>query len=381
MIRIVFVDDDENVLQAMGRSLRSMRSEWDMEFASSGPAALEIFGARPVDVIVCDMQMPGMDGWKVLAEVKTRSPQTVRLVLSGQAESGAIIRSVGAAHQYLAKPCDGASLKASITNIQYLRHLLSSERLATLAGGIDMLPGAPHIFSELLRCLEQPASSVTAVAGIVGRDVAMTANIMKLANSAFFGARRPITSIERAVAFLGLDTLGALVLGHSVFIAPASDTAAGFSHERLWLHSLQTAMTAKAIAIQENRPPSFAQEAFLAGLLHDVGKLVLATPAQADAAQTWAHHAEVGAYLLGLWGFQTPIVEAVAFHHAPDRAARGGFGLPGIIHVADRIARQGAGGAPDFGIEPGYLERLGLLDRLPQWSTALESAGADPVPA
>jgi HD-like signal output (HDOD) protein len=385
MIRVVFVDDEVNVLQAMRRSTHAMRDEWSMEFVSSGAAALETLATLPADVLVCDMRMPGMDGWQVLAEVKKLSPQTVRLVLSGYGEPGAIMRSVGTAHQYLAKPCDGATLKTAIVQSQRLRQLLSSETLATLVGGVGMLPPAPHVFQELLACLQKPKSSVSDVARIVGRDVAMTANIMKLVNSAFFGSRRPITTPDRAVAYLGLDTLGALVLAHGVFKNGASDDAAGFSHERLWQHSLQTAMAARALALHQNFPHAVAEEAFLAGVLHDVGKVVLATrPAAAGEAtddsreeaqaQMRTYHAEAGAYLLGLWGFPTPIVEAVAFHHAPSHATDNGLGLPGIIHIADRLVHQRTSESQNttqIDVEAGFLEGLGLVDHLPQWSAAL----------
>jgi DNA-binding NtrC family response regulator len=129
MIRIVFVDDETNVLQAMRRTLHGMRTEWSMEFAASGTAALETLAKSPADVIVSDMRMPGMDGWQLLAEVKNLYPQTVRLILSGHADPISIMRSIGVAHQYLAKPCESATLKAAIAQTQVLRNLLSSERL------------------------------------------------------------------------------------------------------------------------------------------------------------------------------------------------------------------------------------------------------------
>jgi putative nucleotidyltransferase with HDIG domain len=384
MIRIVFVDDEVNVLQAIRRTLHNMRNEWDMGFVSSGAAALEMLAKSPADVILSDMRMPGMDGWQLLAEVKALYPQTVRLLLSGHAETSSIMRAVGTAHQYLAKPCESATLKAAIAQTQVLRGLLSSDRLAALVGNVGTLPSAPIAFQELLTCLQQPTASIADAARIIGRDVAMTANIMKLVNSAFFGARQPISSADRAVAYLGLDTLGALVLGHSVFQCGPASSIPGLSLERLWQHSLQTACAARAIALHENQPRPRAEEAFLAGVLHDVGKVVYATrpTVAADPAgcgndtvsQMKVHHSEVGAYLLGLWGFPNSIVEAVAFHHAPSRGSGDGLSLPGLIHIADRLVHQRddeASESSDPGLEPGFLEKLGLTDHVPQWSAVL----------
>jgi putative nucleotidyltransferase with HDIG domain len=384
--RIVFVDDELNILQAMRRSFHSMRNEWNMEFLSSGAAALESLAKAAADVIVSDMRMPGMDGWQLLAEVKRLYPTTVRLVLSGHADPSSVMLAVGTAQLYLAKPCESGSLKAAIVQTQMLRQLLSSDQLALLVGEVGMLPSAPIAFQEILACLQNPEASLTDAAQIIGRDAAMTANIMKLVNSAFFGSRRPITTIDRAVAYLGMDTLGALVLGHSVFQSGVATGIAGFSLEQLWQHSEKTAMAARAIALSEKLTAAKADEAFLAGVLHDVGKVVFATkaarlPRDASAvdivAQMEAHHAEVGAYLLGLWGFPNSIVEAVAFHHTPNQASEKGFGLAGIVHVADRLVHlrgENPSASIDSGPQPGYLEGLGVDHCLAKWSAAVESS-------
>ncbi len=386
MMRIVFVDDEAEVLQAMSRSLREMRNEWDMEFAASGAAALEELSKAPADVIVSDMRMPGMDGWELLADVKKLHPQTVRLVLSGHADARSIMRAVGTAHQYLAKPCECAALKAAISQTYMLRRLLSNEPLARLVGRVDTLPSAPRAFQEILACLQRPTASVADAAKIIARDAAMTANVIKLVNSAFFGARQPVTTADRAVAYLGLDTLGALVLGHGIFKSGVTSGIAGFSLERLWQHSLDVASAARTVAICEKLPHSKADEAFLGGMLHDVGKVVFATrPAAADApiasvedaaAQMQAHHGEVGAYLLGLWGFPNSIVEAVAFHDTPSQASGDGLCLAALIHIADRLVHARNAQRADASaceLEPGLLEELGLSAHWPAWLAELDS--------
>lgn len=386
MIRIVFVDDEVNVLQAMSRALHCMRSEWNMEFVGSGPEALLSLAKAPADVIVSDMRMPGMDGWQLLAEVKSLYPQTVRLVLSGYAEPGAIMRLVGTAHQYIAKPGESETLKTAIAQTQLMRRLLSSDEIALLVGNVGTLPSFPKAFQEISNCLKQPNTTVTDAARIISRDVAMTANIMKLVNSAFFGARRQISSVDRAVAFLGLDTLTALVLGHGLFQSGSSAT------EALWQHSFKTAMAARAIALREQLPVLRVEEAFLAGMLHDIGRLVFAArfdrasgaaagSAGKDAiAHVQKNHAEVGAYLLGLWGFPSHIVAAVAQHHTPSQRADTGLDLTVLVHIADRLMQWQGAGSPNaeaLGIEAGLLEELHLSDRLSQWAAAAGVSDAE----
>ncbi len=386
MLRILFVDDEANVLEAMRRTMRSMRNEWSMEFVQSGDAALESLARSPADVIVSDMRMPGMDGWQLLAEAKSLYPQTVRLVLSGHADPGAIMRLVGTAHQYIAKPGDTETLKAAIAQTQLLKQLLSSDRLALLVGEVGTLPSCPKAFQDISNCLRKPNASVAEAARIIGSDAAMTANILKLVNSAFFGARQSFTRVDRAVAYLGLDTVATLALAHSLFQSSGSSASGGVDLEGLWQHSQRTAIAARCIALAEKFPTPRVEEAFLAGMLHDVGRIVFATrrsPQTGESAgskeqimdQVTRHHAEVGAYLLGLWGFPSHIVAAVALHHTPSLRADTGFDLTALVHVADRLAHAqdsaSSAAAAELGVEPGLLEGLGLLDRLPEWSAAL----------
>jgi len=250
-----------------------------------------------------------------------------------------------------------------------------------------MLPSAPKAFQEILACLQRPSASIGDAAKIIARDVAMTANVIKLVNSAFFGSRQKVSTVDRAVAYLGLDTLGALALGHGVFKSGVTTGIEGFSLERLWQHSLEVAATARAVALYEKFSHAKADEAFLAGMLHDVGKVVFATrtasspgsPAASagdTCAQMEAHHAEVGAYLLGLWGFPNPIVEAVAFHHSPSQVPSDGLSLPRLIHIADCLVHDrqaGSSGSAARELEPGLLEKLGLVNRWPAWFAELES--------
>jgi HD-like signal output (HDOD) protein/ActR/RegA family two-component response regulator len=379
LIQILFVDDDKSVLDGLRRSMHSMRAEWNMSFATGGAEALALLAVAPADVVVTDMRMPGMTGRDLLAEVKRLYPQAVRFILSGYSESSSIMQVAGTAHQYLSKPCDVATLKAAVTRAFSLRLLLRDERLVRRIGQVDTLPSLPSVYQRILACLRAPEPDIAEVGRIIRADMVMTAMILKLANSAFFGVGKSFKTAERAVSFLGLDTIGGLVLGHSLFKEFAAAELGGLNLEQLWQHSLLTAAGARALALHEGWETARAEEAFLAGVLHDLGKLVLATrpgPAGEISSEGSSNdHAEAGAYLLGLWGFSDPLIEAIAFHHTPSKAAAPGFDLTGILHVADRLAHM-TNPTDEIEFEPGYLDSVGMSAHVGGWLSLITKAAA-----
>jgi putative nucleotidyltransferase with HDIG domain len=377
----MFVDDEPNVLDAYRRTLHSMRKEWSMRFAQSGPEALAALAGSPADVVVADMRMPGMDGRALLAEVKQLYPQAVRFILSGHADRNSIMSVAGIAHQYLSKPCDTAVLKSAITRTQSLRKLLYDGDVARRIGGIEDLPSLPGVYQRLVVSLQQPESSLADIGHIISEDMAMTATILKFVNSAFFGMQQSIQTVARAVSFLGIDTISGLVLAHGVFKPSGKSTVSERNLQDLWQHSLRTAACARVLATHERWSAVRVEEAFLAALLHDVGRIVPGHAAAAPAAHLVqdVDHATIGAYLLGLWGFSDIIVEAVAFHHCPSSAAGTDFGLPGLIHVADFLVHQPRAGKPEpaaRSLELALLNSDYVSQRLGAWQNAWQHANA-----
>jgi putative nucleotidyltransferase with HDIG domain len=383
--QILFVDDDRNVLEGLQRMLRVLRNEWEMYFALSGPEALAIMAARPIDVIVADMRMPGMNGVELLTEVMRRHPGTIRIILSGHADQDLIMKSVRVTHQYLSKPCDAETLKITVMRAVQLRALLAEESLKNLVSQTDSLPSLPTLYFELARELESPEVSIKRVSQIIAQDPAMTAKILQLANSAFFGLRRQVSDSSQAVFYLGVDRIQHLFLFIHLFSHFDPSACGGFSIDDLWKHSVATAVVAKRIAHSERADKKTMEAAFTAGLLHDIGKLMLASQhphryrkvmvyAKEHEVPFWeaerelmgASHAEVGAYLLGLWALPDPIVEAVAFHHQPSRLFGKDFCALAALHAANALVRNGSD-PKEEGIDIEYLAALGLQDRLPAW--------------
>ncbi|MDB5312817.1 MAG: hypothetical protein JWO38_7019 [Gemmataceae bacterium] len=381
-LRVLFVDDEPNILDGLRRTLRPLRREWDMRFAGGGAEALTVMAAEPVDVLVTDMRMPGMDGDELLARVRRQHPLVVRMVLTGQCTREAVLRLVPLAHGVFSKPCDPDVLTAAVRRACALRDLLHSPPLLALVGRLGSLPTPPVLYTRILAELERPDGSIAEIGKVVAGDVGLSAKLMQMANSSMLGLRRPVPTPAQAVQVLGIETTKALVLVSEVLTRYDPVPLRPFSIDDMWDHSRAVATLAGRIAHAEAGSGA-AAEARLAGLLHDVGRLALASQqpesykavlgaAGRDGAQLiaaerevlGATHAEVGAYLLGLWGLPPALVEAVALHHDPTRCPDSGFVPLVAVHAAEALLAPDEGGP----LSAEYLERLGLGDRLARWA-------------
>jgi HD-like signal output (HDOD) protein len=402
MRKILFVDDESKILEGLQRMLRPMRHEWEMIFAESGEKALEVLAQQNFDVVVSDMRMPGMSGAHLLAEVRNRHPHVVRIILSGYSDYDLIFKSVGPAHQYLSKPCEADMLKLTVNRACALRDVLRNESLQLLVSKMQSLPSLPALYNELLRELQSPTVTLRKVGEVISRDLGMTAKILQMVNSAFFGLRRHISSSVEAVSLLGLETVMTLVMTIQIFSRFKSAELGGLSLEALYAHSMRVGMIAKQIAQAEDEATLLANDAFTAGLLHDVGHLVLVANMPARYSQFLAcvqsqelsfdecerqffgaTHSEVGAYLLGLWGLPNSIVETVAYHHNPRQCLAGGFTALTAVHIANALEHESHGTCGlcySSKLDEDYLTSLGVKERLPLWrdlylqSTALAAA-------
>ncbi len=396
MKRVLFVDDEPEVLRGIQRMLDPQKHQWDMIYAPGGEAALSLMGTAPFDVVVSDMRMPGVDGAVLLQAVCEQFPSVVRIVLASQAEMEVALRSVPVAHQFLLKPCDPDMLRVSIERATSLSKILSNKLLASLVGSVKDLPVLPRTYMALREKLASPNASIREIVNLVEQDVSICAKILQLVNSALFGLPREISTVQSAVTYLGIEMVQNLVLSSEVFsVFEKVEMVPGFSFEGLQAHSQLTAK----IATEIPAPAHIHGAAVVAALLHDVGKLVLAmrspqnlTRALSGAAEEkkpefeveeelmGVSHAEVGAYLLGIWGLPSPVVEAVAQHHRPERIPHDRLDAVGIVHIANCLAHKhgGRADAEDArvyqSVDPKFLERLELADDFARWDEMAERA-------
>jgi putative nucleotidyltransferase with HDIG domain len=388
---ILFVDDEPNILEGLRRMLRGMRNEWEMDFTTGSTEALEIMGQRHFDVIVSDMRMPEMDGAQLLTMVKDLYPHMVRIILSGHSDKEMILKTVKPAHQYLSKPCDAEILKSTLSRAFFLNNLIRQNNLTNIILQIESLPSLPALYLEMVDLLNSPETSTQEVGEVIARDLGMATKILHLVNSAFFSLRCHISDPAHAVSLLGIDTIKALVLITGIFSQFDEKKVASLQIERLWDHSIKTAAMAKEVAAREGLCKKDIDDIFMAGLIHDVGKLILADNLpekykeiliqttvkdicleEAEFQLLGATHAEAGAYLMALWGLPDIIVEAIAYHHHPEKSPCKEHTPLGILYMVNILEHEmspySANETPSCGLDFDYIGQIGLTDKIEEWN-------------
>jgi HD-like signal output (HDOD) protein len=370
--RILFVDDEPALLDGLRGRLRSLRSRWDMVFVESASRAIIEMEHSPFDVVVSDMRMPNIDGAQLLTTVAERWPATIRIVLSGHVQEEQSARVLTSAHQFLSKPCTAQQLESVIDRCMTLHQMLDEPRLRDVVGRVKQLPTIPAAFARLSTLIDDPDVCINKIAKAVSADPAVAAKVLQMVNSSFFRLGRRISRIDQAVSYLGLIAIRNLVLSVEVFSGwRVNPNLPDFVPERLQARAQRVAAAAWALT----QGTAIADDALLAGLLHKIGYWVLLQECPKELARAveiartqsiplpvaereliGASHAEVGAYLLGLWGLPHPVVEAVAFQHTPSQLAHSQFDVLTALVLAESLTLG------DTPLVSGALERDQQID-------------------
>lgn len=384
---ILFVDDEPDILRGLQRASRRFREEFDFHFAEGGQAALATLENTPIDAVVSDMRMPGIDGATLLEKVSIRWPGALRFILSGFSAEEAVLRTVGPAHQFLSKPCNIDTVISALQRSLKLREHIHNDAVTSLISGFQNLPTPSRAFRELLQKLDDPKTTLDKVTGHLEHDIGLSAQILKLTNSAYFSLPTHVSTVERAVHLLGIETIKALAMVSGFFSIFKGNHIQEKQIENLSSKSILIGNLAYEIARNDGYEKAQADQARCAGFLAHTGSLALICGYPNDFARAItaverekipisaaekrvfkATHGEIGGYLLSLWGFADPIIEAVCYHHHPS-------GLPAhpkhpltAVHAAQYLAWATEDElTTDTQFDHKHIGELNLSDKIEGW--------------
>jgi putative nucleotidyltransferase with HDIG domain len=380
---ILFVDDEQPVLNALRRSLHHYRNEWQMHFVNSGRQALALMEQQRFDVIITDMTMSQMNGSSLLSEVRERYPDTIRIMLSGNADTEVILNNAQSIHIFLSKPAPTELITSTIQRAITLQTYLSEPRLIDLVSSIGVLPSLPELYNKITDEMRTENSSLALVGELIAKDIGITTKILQLVNSPFFGLQREVSSAAHAVSYLSINIVRNLVLASELFENFKDAGIDVATIERLWKHAHTVSNLAVEIARQEGLPEADCNTAFTAGLLHDIGKLVLqlhcpecyekveqlmaggASGIAAEQQIFGAHHGAVGAYLISLWGLPTLLVESIFFHHELQPLGNTSVTAAMCVYLANSFINEQHGAPPS--IDQQLLDSGQAAEKIAPW--------------
>lgn len=374
-LRILFVDDECSILKSLERLF--FDSDYEIYTAESGDEGLQILADYPVDVVMSDMRMPGMDGHQFLKAVKHRYPSTTRLILSGYADEKEILNSLidGSSNFYMLKPWDSKDLCEKLAKVYEARQIFANPALLNIANGLENLALIMGLYGTVSRLIEQDAAA-GAIARVIETDGAVTAAVLRIVNSACYNVKTG--SVAKAITFLGLPAIKSIILSCSVSKS-VNIRVPPLSIKSLNNHATLTNYYMAQIYVellQKQLPDSLST----AGLLHDLGFVLclhyfpdrykrileeyLKQPHKSLAVieKEFAgfNHDELGGYLLNWWGIPYPIAECALFHDTPLHSAIINKEAVAAVHIASYYAWKKVAPSLARSLDEGVFPVLGI---------------------
>lgn len=396
MKKVLLIEDNPEDLAQLKKAIESESTMWDLQFVDDAAKAHEAIG-NGADVVGTAITLRSGSGADILQTAKDAAPDSVRFAFSNNEGIHDLAKASGAAHQIISKPYDGRTLRILIMRAIAIRENLDSSPLQRRLHDTGSLPSLPVVYQEITRLVQTDDFALADVGRIIERDPGLSAKVLQVVNSAGAGLQQEVTSVVHAASLLGIEKISAIVLMAEVFSdVQVSKLPKALSLDTLWQHSLQVAEFAKKIAHAESDDSRIIEQSFTSGLLHDIGIIVLATCLPEDLSKAYneserkklslfqaekdllgATHAQVGGYLLELWGIPDPIVEAIAYHDFPtglpeesypSQIPENNFTALTAVHVANYFCEDAQKGdrAP-VEADSFFLDRLGFSDRMGVW--------------
>jgi putative nucleotidyltransferase with HDIG domain len=383
--RVLFVGSDPLWFGQIKRDVGCLHPDWVCLLAPDVGAAAANQEWRTADALVVEAKAGGVREW--LEKVKLERPEINCLVRCDLSDKPVVDRWKGLGYSMAASHSDASMLASGLRRNARLLEWMADPAIKRLLPLIRKLPASPRLYTQVTEELRSPYSSLDVIARLIRQDPVMSAKMLQVVNSVFFASHREVTDMLDAAMILGSERIKSLILLAGVF-SQYNEADVCPSVEGLLAHSLQVGNHARTIALGETKNAATAEAAFTAGVLHDMGKMVLAgnLPARyrevrvlrasrglsdhtAELEIFGTTHAQVGACLLASWGLPLPILEAVAWHHEPELSSERGFSLLAAVHAANAFAHEAEGTqAP---LHQGFLEGIGLAARCEQWRQML----------
>jgi len=386
--RILLIDKKTETFDDFREKLSSVGDQWELDTCTNLRNVLKSIRENPPEIVICAHRPSVIDGAKKLKSVAKNFPHIERFILAREKNRDAFASEIGNTFHFLPCPCPATTLQLELQRVITLNDWLGRDKIKDIVSSVSDFPSLPPVYMKVVNAVNSPDASVENIAEIIMGDIAVTAKILQTVNSSFYGLEEKVSDISEAISILGMESVKNIVLAIQAF-GRIKDPAQQALVDKLWRHSMSVAIAAKRIAKHETQCDKKAEEAYTAGLFHDIGKLVLikSSPKKYNEAQELAreseigqweaeneiigcNHAEVGAYLLGRWGLPVNVIEAAALHHKPSESYNSEFTILSAVHAANAIVwdrNKDENPLPDSAPDDEYLAEIGCVGSWEDW--------------
>ncbi|MEM9160515.1 MAG: HDOD domain-containing protein, partial [Verrucomicrobiota bacterium] len=401
--RILIIDDELDYIEGYKAVLARKSDQWVIEYSNNPQQSLQSALQSPPDILIADYEMPQLNGIELLKAVEQKRPQVERFIVADPEEKDILDAGIGSSFHFLPKPCSGDFLISEIQRALAIESWLGNKRTKEIVGKMGEFPSLPPMYLKVMNALNSKNASAANIGKAIASDLAISAKIMQVVNSSYFGLDAKVSDITHAVSILGIDTVKNLVLAIQVFgkLGKSKDQLA--LTDQLWHHSMSVATAAKRIMQYETGDRKLAEEAYTAGLFHDIGKLVMINAVsdefesarklarkkgiplwQAESETIGCTHADTGAYLLGRWGMPVNVVEAASLHHEPVNTFGSTFSHLAAVHAANALTWEnhfGSDSNPEAQADERFITEIGRSQSWAAWQEVVTGKREEKEPA
>jgi len=348
-MKVLFIDGKAKSLDGLSQVCQNRGCKTAL--VTDPLSGLKLLNKHKFDVVLIAPKLQKTSNVNLLKAISMKFPTVVRIaILDSESDSENSTQVAKFSHYLFEQPVNTDLLVSTIKALAESRKSITKEVVVKAIASVKTLPSPPKVYLQLNAILKNSNSDSERIAEIITQDPGLTAKVLQFSNSSFMLNGKPLTNINDAITKMGVDTLSCIVMTAELF--SYQPDIPNFSIINEQLHSLSTARFAASLV-----PIELKQDALLAGLLHDIGKLILfeidkeltlkyfdnqartTSDIELEKRIFSTDHCQIGGYLLHVWSFPYHIIDAVLLHHNPNKLLKQRFGIAQAVYLANALLK------------------------------------------
>lgn len=388
MTNVLFVLKDRSQGNLYSENIPAIDSSWSVNIADNTKDAVDFVRGNDIDVIICDDEVADSKGLDVISSCSHERPGVLSFLRKSNSPTKEESIALSEKKVFvLPENLEEEGIYSHISRRVLLKSLSENLNLLSVIRKMKKMPTIPQLYHQITRELRKEDGSIEFVAGLISKEPSMATRILKAVNSPAYVLGYEITEVVHALLFLGKEATQAQILADSVFNSYPNQSVAGLNLQEVWKHSINVSAIARRISMSIDSNKKSAEIACTAGVVHDLGKVLMATNlpdhyqqavnyakeervplVQAEEKVFGTNHAQVAASLMGLWSIPFRILNSVAYHHNPTGTMKKPPTSAMALYIADGFENAKSKNVLGQNIDENIIEDWGFTDQFEDWA-------------